>query len=151
MIGRRLRALLVATLALVGLLWCVNRLEALGAPFLPAFLTVAIPPTIHTAAVAIGQQAGALALQFGALLVTILQIAVAALALVAVLALLVALRRPRPERRGSVTTLRAPRASMGNVAPVALPQRCPGCNRPVQPDWVACPTCMASLPARRVS
>jgi len=24
-------------------------------------------------------------------------------------------------------------------------------GRPVQPDWVACPTCMVSLPARRVS
>ena len=138
-------------MALVGLLWCISRLEALGAPFLPSFLTGAIPPAIHSAVIQLGQQAGALALQFGALLVTILQIAVAALALVAVLALLVALRRPRPERQGSVTTFRPRRATTGNVTPAALPQRCPGCNRPVQADWVACPTCMVSLPARRVS
>lgn len=151
MIGRRLRALLVATLALAGLFWCVSRLKALGAPFLPAFLTGVIPPAIHSAVIQIGQQAGALALQFGALLVTILQIAVAALALVAVLALLVALRRPRPERPGSVTTFRTGRAPISNAKPVALLQRCPSCNRPVQADWVACPTCMVSLPARRIS
>ncbi len=151
MIGRRLRALLVATLAFVGLVWCLGRLEALGAPFLPAFLTGAIPPAIQSAVANLGQDVTALALQLGALLVTILQIAVAALALVAVLALLVAIRRPRPTLRGSVTTFQAPRAAASNAAPIALLQRCPGCGRPVQSDWVACPTCMVSLPARRVS
>ena len=150
MISRRLRALLVAALALAGLFWCVSRLQALGAPFLPAFLTGAIPPAIHSTIVQLSQQAGALALQFGALLVTILQIAVAALTLVAILALLVALRRPRLERQGSVTTFRT-RAPIGTAKPVAMPQRCPNCNRAVQADWVACPTCMVSLPARRVS
>ena len=150
-IGRRLRALLVATLAFVGLLFCISRLEALGAPFLPAFLTGVIPPSLRSAVDNLGQDVGALALQLGALLVTILQIAVAALALVAVLALLVAIRKPRPVRRGSVTTFQAPRAALSNAAPISLPQRCPGCGRPVQADWVACPTCMVSLPARRVS
>lgn len=151
MIGRRLRALLVATLAFVGLLWCIARLEALGAPFLPAFLTGAIPPAVQTAGAHLSQAASALALQLGALLVTILQIAVAALALVAVLALLVAIRRPRPTQRGSVKTFQAHRAAVSNATPIALPQRCPGCGQPVQADWVACPTCMVSLPARRVS
>jgi hypothetical protein len=150
-IGRRLRALLVATLAFVGLLWCIGRLEALGAPFLPAFLTRAIPPALQSAVAMAGQDVGALALQLGALLVTMLQIAVAALALVAVLALLVAIRRPRPVRRGSVTTFQAPRVTASNAAPIALPQRCPGCGRPVQPDWVACPNCMVSLLAPRAS
>ena len=152
MIGRRIRALFVAALAVAGLIWCVSRLEVLGAPFLPTFLTGAFPPAFWSALNQVGQQAGALALQFGALLVAILQIGVAALALVAVLALLVALRQPRSGRRTRVTTFRAPAAAVNAGAPVALPQRCPGCGRPVQTDWVACPTCTISLPpARRVS
>lgn len=151
MVGRRLRALVVATLAVVGLIWCVSRLQALGAPFLPGFLTGVVPPTMHTAIGQLAAEAGGLALQLGALLVAILQIAVAALALVAVLALLVAIRRPRRPRQGTVTTFQAPHAAVSAASPVALPRRCPNCDRPVQTDWVACPICMATLPARRAS
>jgi hypothetical protein len=145
-IGRRLRALLIATVAVAGLIWCISRLEALGAPFLPAFLAGIVPPAVHAAISQIGVQLGALAIQLGTLLVTILQIAVAALALVAVLALLVALRRPRPPRQGTVETYQAPRTAASVNAPVVLPQHCPNCGRPVHADWVACPTCTISLP-----
>jgi hypothetical protein len=151
MVGRRLRALVVATLAVVGLIWCVSRLRALGAPFLPGFLTGIVPPTLHAAIGQLAAEAGALALQLGALLIAILQIAVAALALVAVLALLVAIRRPRRPRQGAVTTFQAPRAAVNATPPVALPRRCPNCDRPVQADWGACPVCTVSLPTRRAS
>lgn len=151
MLGRRPRALLVALLAIVGLAWCVSRLRALGAPFLPAFLTGIVPPTLHAAIGQLAAEAGALALQLGALLVAILQIAVAALALVVVLALLVAIRRPRQPRQGTVTTFQTPRTAVSAAPPAALPRRCPNCDRPVQADWVACPTCTVSLPARRAS
>src|SRR6185437_15474159 len=67
-LGRRPRALLVALLAIVGLAWCVSRLRALGAPFLPAFLTGIVPPTLHAAIGQLAAEAGALALQLGALL-----------------------------------------------------------------------------------
>lgn len=150
-IGRRLRALLVAALAVGGLVWCVSKLEALGAPFLPTFLTGIVPPVLRLTASQVAAQLGALAMQLGVLLVAILQIAVAALALVAVLAIVVAIRRPRTTRRGKVTTFQAPRGAVSGAAPVALPQRCPSCGRPVQTDWVACPNCMVSLPARRAS
>lgn len=149
MIGRRLRALIVAILALVGLYWCLKRLQALGAPVLPAFLGGVVPPALHAAVARLAVRATVIALQFGALAVTILQIAVTTLALVALLALLVALRRPRPAKQGTVTAFQT--RPVISASPAAVPQRCPTCGRPVQLDWVACPACTASLPAQRVS
>lgn len=150
MIGRRLRALIVAILALFGLYWCLKQLQALGAPMLPAFLGSVVPPALHATVARLAVRASAIALQFGTVAVLLLQIAVTALALVALLALLIALRRPRALKQGTVTTFQG-RPKAGRPSPAALPQRCPNCGRPVQVDWVACPSCTTGLPVQRVS
>lgn len=151
MLERRFKALLVAALAVMGLLWSIRRLHALGAPYLPFFLTRAIPPAVRAVATNATSAGVFLATQAGTLIVDILQIAVPALALVAFLALLMALRRPRDKRTRDIRVAPRAAATFGVPSPLALTQRCPSCGKPVQDDWVACPACTNRLPVQRLT
>lgn len=147
LVGRRGKALVIAALAIGGLLWAAQQLRAAGQPLLPVGLLGPIAVPVQQAAANVALTAQRAQLLLATLAADLLQFAVLGLALLALIALVIALRPARQPRPAAITIIK-PAEQPRPASPTAAPrQRCPACGESVRADWAACPRCAAALPA----